>query len=130
MNDLPIWLGWVIIAAFLTTGTLIAIFYNWVWYDLFQRYEPWSAELGRICAKRPWLWYTVSGLLALFSVISAVMGPWWVRVIFVFVVGFFGWFLPHIAGYAADPDNPPHLVRAFRWANVCNVALSSKSKWY
>lgn len=116
MNDIPVWAGWLIIAAFLLVSTLIAVFYNWIWYDLLQRFEPFTLQLGRICAKRPWLWYGFMVLVIAWVITTALVAPWWVRVIFVFVTGFFGWFMPHIAAAACDPDNPYHLVRAFKWA--------------
>ncbi len=117
MSDLPIWAGVLIDVTVLAVWILLAIKYPWIWYDLFQRYEPFTKQLGRICAKRPWLWYGFNAIVLVFALSTALFAPWWARVLAIFFVGFFGWYMPHIAEAAIDPDNPPHLVQAFRWVN-------------
>ena len=115
MLEIPIWAGWLIIFGFVGWSALSAIFYQFIWWDLLQRYEPISAQLGRICAKRPWLWYSINIIILGGVIVAAILAPWWIRVICVLITGFFGWFLPHIVTYAEDPNNPPHVVKAFRW---------------
>jgi hypothetical protein len=106
---MPIWAGILIDVAFIICVALLAIFYPWIWYDLFQRNEPFTQQWARIAQKRPWFFYGLCGLLLVGAFAGAILIEWWAwRVIHVIVVGFFAWLLPHVWAAAQDPNNPPH----------------------
>jgi len=111
------WIGALIDLAFITAAVLFAINYHFIWYDILQRFEPLTPEMGRICRKRPWLFYGFTGILIVASFAAAILLNWWAwRVIHIIIVGFFAWLLPHVAAAAYNPDNPPHLRNWFTWA--------------
>jgi fatty acid desaturase len=126
---MPIWEGALIDLAFILAVTLFAVFYPWVWYDLFQRNEPFTAQYARIAQKRPWFFYGICVVLLLGAFIGAMIAAWWLRVILIITVGFFGWFIPHIWSASQDPSNPPHFPLTPRslLVKVC-IAMAKRNR--
>ena len=112
----PIWEGALIDLVFLLFIAIVAIYYHFIWWDLFQMMEPFTHIFARIAQKRPWFFYGIVGLLIVVAMYAGIVIHYWYwQVIHIFLVGFFGWLIGHIIAAASDPNNPPHLPHRFSW---------------
>lgn len=106
----PVWAGILIILSFNASILVFAIFYPFIWYDLFQRFEPFTRQFARIAQKRPWFFYGIVGLLALAALITTIHSNiWYWQVIHAEIVFGLGWLVGHIFDASQDPLNPPHM---------------------